>query len=101
MTGLILIRHGSEWYRVDGQGRINRPGKWGFSDTWRIIGAVERNNFFKVVHEYSLDEILTDPESIPWLFKNGKQRVWMLDSDHGTTREWRSPTPVYAIKGES
>jgi hypothetical protein len=61
------------------------------SGQWRIIGAVTRNNFGHITRRYSLDDILSDPGSIPWQFKNGKQKTFLLDFDYGHTREWRSP----------
>ena len=62
------------------------------SDNWRIIGAVTLNNFGNVTRQYSLDEILEDPQAIQWQHKNGNQKTHVLDIDHGTKRLWGSPT---------
>lgn len=59
-----------------------------------------RNNFGLVTRRYSLEEVLGDPGSIPWQFKNGKQRTFLMDFDHGSFREWGSPGHyVYANVG--
>jgi hypothetical protein len=86
------IRHGDEWFALHADGCISRPAiKMGPSGQWKVTGAVERNNFGGVVRRYSLAQILDDPTAIPWKFKNGKQRVFIQDLDHGTHREWASP----------
>lgn len=85
------IKSGSHYYSLDDQGQISSPG-WSASGQWRVIGAVEINNFGYNVRQYSLKEILQSPESIPWKWKNGKQRVHIIDLDHGTIRTWMSPT---------
>jgi hypothetical protein len=77
---------------VHEDGAIERITDDGFhvhpSDTWYVVSAVERNNFGNVVRRYSLEEVLTDPTSIPWKHRNGAQRVYLRDMDHGTLREW-------------
>jgi hypothetical protein len=85
-----IERGGDTWY-ADRRGRIERPGLVAGSDSWRLVGAVERNNFGRVTRRYSLAEVLTDPGSIPWRFKNGAQRTFPLDFGHGSVREWCSP----------
>lgn len=85
------IRYGREYMILHDDGSIERAN-WKPSDKWKVTGAVERNNFGRVVRCYSLAEILNNPAAIPWKFKNGKQRVFICDIDHGTRREWGSPS---------
>ena len=61
------------------------------SEEWRIIEAVTRNNFGHITRFYSLEEIMENPESIPWRYANGNQKTYLRDLDRGTLREWRSP----------
>jgi hypothetical protein len=67
------------------------------------MGAVQRNNFGRVVKVYSQEEVLAG--GITWHHKNGKQKVFIADMDHGAYREQgsgvflpasarRQPTPV-------
>lgn len=85
------IRYGSETMRLQEDGCITRPaiGMNEPSGEWRVIGAVERNNFGHVVRRFTLADVLAG--GIPWQFKNGQQRTFIQDMDHGTRREWRSP----------
>ena len=86
------IKRGDEWMRLHADGCISRPSiKMGPSGQWKVIGAVERNNFGHVVRRFTLAQILDNPSSIPWRFKNGRQRVFIRDLDHGTMREWARP----------
>ncbi len=89
---LRTIRAGSRYYRLNWRGEIyseNNPK--GASGNWRLLGAVTRNNFGRVVRTWTFDEIWDNPRGIPWKFKNGKQRTFIQDWDHGTIREWGSP----------
>jgi hypothetical protein len=86
------VLHGSETMHIHADGSVSRPAiGMPPSGNWRIIGAVERNNFGRAVHHYTLADILTKGDAIPWQFKNGKQRTFIRDLDHGTVREWASP----------
>lgn len=87
------IRHGSEYMTLHDDGNVSRP-EIGMSPSgqWSITGAVTLNNFGSVVRRYSLEQILTTPDSIPWQYKNGKQRTHVCDLDHGTRRIWMNPT---------
>jgi hypothetical protein len=58
------------------------------SGQWILRGAVERNNFGNVVRRYSQAEVLSG--NIVWHHRNGKQKVFLLDIDHGTNREMGS-----------
>lgn len=93
---IIESIHG--YLKLHKDGRIERPdGHFGPSDAWRIVSAVERNNFGNVVNHWKLEEILRDPSAIPWKHKNGRPRVFLRDIDHGARREWRGPVTVRKI----
>lgn len=86
------IEHGWEVWLLHDDGAIERPRLVApNASTWRVVGAATRDNFGNVVQWWSLEQILTNPGGIPWKFKNGKQRTFVQDMDHGTRREWRSP----------
>ena len=78
-------------------GEITRPAIGMFipSGKWKVIGAVELNNFGKVVKRYSLRQITSNPHRIPWKWNNGKQRVFVMDLDHGTKRMWTNDHCIY------
>ncbi len=87
------IIKGSEYMTLHENGDISRPAiGMKASSKWKIVGAVTRNNFGHVTANYSLDDILNNPRSIPWQFANGKQKTFIVDLDHGSNREWRCPT---------
>lgn len=83
------IKYGSEYWKMHYDGKIERPGLTPPSIDWRVIGAVEYTNFGKVKKIYTLDDIKNG--GISWQYKNGEQRVFVRDFDHGTMREWRHP----------
>lgn len=87
------IKYGSEYMMLHDDGCITRPeiGMNTPSGKWKVVGAVRYNNFGHVVERYSLKQILEDPDSIPWEFKNGKQQTHIRDFDHGSIREWGCP----------
>lgn len=86
------ICSGGSYYRLHVNGNIERLDmKLEPSDQWRVVGAVQMNNFGRVVKRFSLQDILRDPASIPWRNKNGTQCTHLLDFDHGTIRQWNSP----------
>ena len=87
------IVHGNEYMKLHDDGCITRPeiGMNDPSGEWRVVGAVERNNWGHITKRYLLSDVLENPTAIPWRFKNGKQRTFIVDFDHGTNREWRSP----------
>ena len=88
------IRHGAEYMELHENGAITRPeiSMNTPSNKWLVTGAVTRNNFGHVTRRYSLANILNNPGAIPWQHGNGKQKTFIQDVDHGTPREWRSPT---------
>jgi hypothetical protein len=72
-------------------GAIERPGLvTPNAATWRVTGAVKRNNFGHVTLRYSVADIQRG--GIPWQFKNGRQRVFVTDFDHGAYRQWCTPS---------
>ena len=92
MRKVWTIQHGSEYMEMDTDGYVNRP-QIGMkaSGKWRITGAVERNNFGHVTARLTLADVKSACNSLNWKHKNGKQRIFVTDTDHGTAREWRSP----------
>lgn len=90
------ILYGGEYMEMNEKGQIIRKDQRGKitvgpSDSWRVTGAVAYSNFGHVTRTWTLKEIWDDPESIPWKYKNGRQRTFIRDLDHGTQREWRCP----------
>lgn len=86
------IRHGNEFWLMNEAGEIQRDGDngWKFSSSWRVLCAVTYSNHGNVTRLYTLKEIC-DGKEIPWAWKNGTQRTFVRDYDHGTIREWRHP----------
>lgn len=86
------IYSGNERMVLHDNGNISRP-KIGMnvpSGQWKAIGAFRFNNFGHVVEIIPLETILSDKQ-LQWFFKNGKQRLHLVDLDHGTRRVWMSP----------
>ncbi len=88
-NGRVIVS-GSRYYDLYPDGRIASKDTKPSSD-WLCTGAVTRNNFGRVSRVYSLAEIILNAPEIPWKFKNGKQKTYITDLDHGTPREWGSP----------
>lgn len=91
------IQYGSEYMKLHDNGNIERTGSRSFgpSGQWRVTGAVTLNNFGKVTQRFSLGDILHMPSTIPWKFKNGKQRTFICDFDHGSNRMWTNSHKVF------
>lgn len=83
------IRYGGEYWKMHDSGEIERHGLVSPSMNWRVVGAVEYTNFGRVKRRYTLEDIKNG--GIPWQYKNGKQRAFVRDFDHGTIREWKHP----------
>lgn len=69
------------------------------SGSWVMTGAVEYGRGYiggRVVRHYTLDDIRGG--RVPWFWKNGKQRCYPTDIDHGTHRVWMSP-PLISVTG--
>lgn len=65
------------------------------SGDWLLTGAVEYGRGYtggQVVRRYTLSDVLAG--RVPWFYKNGKQRCFPTDLDHGTHRTWASPPLV-------
>lgn len=80
-------------YSIHDNGNVSRICPDGFkvnpSSNWRIIGAVEYRVVFgrEVIHKrYSFEDIKN--KRVPWRWKNGKQRCFLMDYDHGARRIW-------------
>lgn len=85
------ICHGNEYMTLHENGEISRP-EIGMkaSGKWLVTGAVRLNNFGRIVERFTLADILAG--GIQWKHKNGQQRVYVMDLDHGTKRLWKSPS---------
>lgn len=89
---MFRIVKGNEVMFADEEGNISRP-QIGMkaSGQWELTGAVRYNNFGGIAERWSLTDIKYGP-TIQWKYKNGKQRVYATDWDHGTNRIWASPS---------
>lgn len=85
---IIHIITKGEMFTVNEQDQIGRPGRVTPSDTWKLVGAVEYR-FGRVSKTYTAAEVRE--RQVPWHYKNGKQRCYVMDYDHGTRRVWMSP----------
>lgn len=93
MYRVWAIQYGTEYMEMNEDGFISRPQiAMPASGQWQVTGAVERDNFGRIVCRLSLDDVKAACNSIQWQHKNGKQRIFITDLDHGTPREWRSPS---------
>jgi hypothetical protein len=98
MTRVWIISYGAEYMRMDEDGNVSRPAiNMPASGQWRITGAVERNNFGHVTARLTLADIKAACNSLNWQWKNGKQRLFIQDYDHGTRREWRTKHSVRSV----
>ena len=85
----IYIQYPFEELTVDDQNRFARPYKgMGPSNDWLLTGAVEYK-FGRLHKRYSVEDIRA--KRVPWFYKNGKQRCFITDRDHGTDRVQMSP----------
>ena len=86
------IQSGGECMKLHDNGDVERPAiSHKPSGSWEITGAVVLNNFGQVLQQFTLQQILDNPATIPWKHKNGKQKTHLTDLDHGTHRVWMSP----------
>ena len=92
MKRVWAIQSGNEYMEMDADGNVSRPSiGHSASGQWLITGAVERNNFGHITCRMNLADLKAACNSLEWSFKNGKQRIFITDTDSGTPREWRSP----------
>ena len=96
--GYIYTANNGEYLSVWEGGFISRQEGKVPSGQWRVLGAIERNNFGNVVRRYSLEELLQG--GIQWTPKNGAQKVFLRDNDHGGIREWRGGH-FFSVTGKS
>jgi hypothetical protein len=90
MSVTKTIRRGGDFYQLHANGNIAPFGATP-SGQWKVIGAVTLNNFGNVTERYTLHQIFNLPTSIPWHFKNGKQKTFLIVSDYGSKSMWVSP----------
>lgn len=93
----IHIRTMNETFFVNENNQIYRTGSNATmpSDSWKLMGAVEYRNVFghSIAKIHSVEEILEG--KIAWHYKNGKQKTFIMDFDHGSMRVWMSPALRY------
>ncbi len=58
------------------------------SDDWKLLGAVEFK-FGNIIRHYTVDDIRNN--KVPWHYKNGKQRCFFRQYDHGSQTINMSP----------
>ncbi len=91
--GPIILRASNGFaYNVTQQGLITTSQAPTPSGKWQLTGAVELGRGFtsgRGIKAYTLDDILNN--RVPWFYKNGKQRCFVQDFDHGAHRVWMSP----------
>lgn len=85
---IALIRHGKEYMPVNSNYEITRENSKQFSGEWKLIGAVRFNNFGHKVEEKGKSSLAAITN---WFYKNGKQKWYVIDYDHGSFRVWMSP----------
>ena len=81
-----------EHYRVSLNGFITRHCLgWKYSEQWRLLGLVRRNNFGSAVEyiPFPACMAITDVRH-----KNNKPKWRVRDYDHGAHREWSEPLRV-------
>ena len=84
------IKYGNEYMNLHDDGCITTSNWNQPSGQWRVVGAVQFNNFGNIVRSFNLEDVLKD--RIPtYKYKNGKQKVFIKDFDHGMYRIWGSP----------
>jgi hypothetical protein len=82
----------SEPHYVDSAGQVRTARVPIPSADWRVTGAVEYGRGYTrglIVRRYSLEDIMCG--AVPWFYRNGKQRCYVVDNDHGHTRVWMCP----------
>jgi hypothetical protein len=89
-----IIWKPTEHYRLFPDGTLERdiPGAPNYgkrSFDWRVLGAVELTNAGHWRRRFTLEQVLY--EGIEMKHKNRKQKVHIVDYDHGEQRMWGSP----------
>lgn len=103
MTTIIRISS-DRTYFVDERGRFSYTHEDGYhcdpSDDWRLTGAIEYGRgCIGIVKRHTFEDIVNN--RVPWFYKNGKQRCFVRDFDHGSRRVWMNPplTSVWTVNG--
>ena len=92
-----LIYDGTEMYEVNALGQIRRTGvnATRYSDQWKAVALLARNNFGKTVDSIQFSEWDKRlPAEVDQTYKNGKFKMALRDFDHGTVRTWGKPVRV-------
>lgn len=99
----IVIYHRGELIKADERGYLSRTTGDGFevkpSPNWRIDGALEFRKVFGnevISKHYSFQDILDG--KVPFQYKNGRQRCFIKDYDHGACRVWTGSHDVRVIE---
>ncbi len=93
----LRIHRGGDTYYVNHLNQIHGgPNEVKPDNSWRLIGASE----YRMVHGRFRPTVSFSVKNIrdgivPWKWKNGKQRCFIRDNDHGTIRTWMSPGDYY------
>ena len=87
MAKTIVLVYSAETRQVNELNQISRPGVVA-SGTWLFEGAVEYK-FGRICRRYSADDARAG--RVPWFYKNGKQRCFVADRDHGSFRVQMGP----------
>jgi hypothetical protein len=91
----LRTKHDVMWVNV--QGQIFTQQAPNPDDSWHLCGAVEYGRGclrHTVIRQYPIWDIMGN--QVPWFYKNGKQRCFVLDRDHGSRRVQMSP-PLVAV----
>jgi hypothetical protein len=100
---LLRIVRPNETFFVNERNQIfrTRPGNETTpSDDWKLLGAVEfgrGKNSESVIKHYCMADIRLG--RVVWTYKNGKQKAFYQQYDHGVISISMSPCPYYIIKG--
>ena len=87
-----------ETFVIDDRNRFSRPATgMPFTDDWLLVGAVSFKEVFGRSHEtwYTVDDIING--KVPWFYKNGKQKSYIVHNDYGTIAAQMMP-PLKSVK---
>lgn len=93
----MMFHTSSRWTMLHKDGKLSNENA-APSGHWVLTGAIEYGRGYlsgRVVRRYSLEDVLEG--RVPWFWKNGKQRCFPTDIDHGTHRVWMSP-PLVSVQ---
>ena len=93
---VLRVSRGTSYFDVFENGEITQCRKGQPSGQWKITGGVVFM-FGQVVQRYTLKELVENFTTIKWKYKNGKQRIFFTDLDHGTSRQWTGPMMVWKL----